>query len=410
MQRQNDSSDLDFRDPAIPGHSLVNALWQRDLMRLSDRGRASELVGDRWAELCAEALAHWVGTIRTGPIEPDQAESPNYEIDHIARLDDIPSIAATASREKLQNPDFLLIGHRASTQIVQPADAKFSVETAKSKQVSGDVAANLIHLGPVVTDHVPGLHEDPVVTDGFFLCPNFILTHYMMLRKGGPRGGVSVPREQIELLPVTAEGFMQPLDGRDLALWLAELDAFPISPRESLLLFLYYFRVARACVGCWVDQTAPLLAYKDVQVVDMTAVQEMARQFGTGSASAWEVVLQWDAMAEQVRRQRAAIDRAASMPLTSGELRTRIEVLAKKAGITAPSVGKVRRAIGGWFRSRMREEFGAISPPVQNMPALLKDVSGTALELRPELLSEVDMAVLKSKQDAHGVIASPTSH
>lgn len=408
MQQQLDYSELYFRDSAIPGGTLVNALWHRDLMRLSDRGRASELVGDRWAELCAEALDTWIGAPRSIPVIDEGPKS--YNVERIARLDDIPAIASAASREKLQNPDFLLIGHCEDTQIVQPADAKFSVETAKSKQVSADVAASLILLGPVVTDHVTNLREHADVTDGFFLCPDFSLTHYMLHRHGGPRGGVTVPREQIELLPVTAPGFMESLDGRDLALWLGELDGFPISPSETLLLFLYYFRVARACVGCWIDQTAPLLAYKDVPTVDMAAVTEVAVQLGGRSSSAWQIVLTWDAIADQVRRQRVAIDHAASMPLTSGELRSRIEAFAKRAGIVAPSPTRVRRAIGSWFRSRMREEYGAIHPPVDNLPALLKDLSGTAHGLRPELLFEVEQVVLQTGTETNYPTASTSAN
>jgi hypothetical protein len=400
QQRRNDA-DVTFRSPAIPGQSLLHALWQRNLMRLSDRGRASELIGHRWAALCAEALAMQAGKVR--PIPGMGDDSAVFTIAGIARLDDIPQVAATASREKLQNPDFLLIGERDGHQVLQSADAKFSVETAKSKQVSADVVTNLLLLGSVITDHLPELEADAEVVDGFFICPDFSLTHYMLQSKGSPRGGVSVTREQIELLPVSADSFMTSLAGTELALQLARIDAFALSPHESLLLFLYYFRLARACVGCWVDQHAPLLAYKDVTGIDMPAILEFATWLGGRSNTAWDVILQWDAAAEQVRQQRLAVDRAAMLPVSSGELRSHIEAQAKKQGVVAPSMGRIRRVVGAWFRVRLRERFGAIHPPVEDFPHLLHDTSRTAQELRPAMFSEVDRAIAQAvMEDADG--------
>jgi hypothetical protein len=392
LPRSTDFADLEFRSAAIPGGTLVGALWHRDLMRLSDRGRASELVGDRWAELSAVALNAWIGTERPLAHGPN---SESYRVERIARLDDIPAIAAAASRQQLQNPDFLVIGSGTAGSVAQPADAKFSVETAKSKQVSADVAGDLIGLGPIITDHIPGLDVAVQVVDGFFLCPDFSLTHFMLHRRQGTRGSVSVPNEQVSLVPVTANEFMQPVDGRDLALWLATRDGFPISPHESLAFFLYYFRLARACVGCWIDQTAPLLAYRDKPDVDLAAVHAFARELALGDKSAWQLVLEWDALAESVRRQRAAVDHAAALPMASYELKNRIEAVSKRAGIVAPSTSRVRRAVGSWFRSRLRDEFGEINPPVEQLPPLLRQLHAFAQGLRPALLVEIDETTIR---------------
>jgi len=390
QQRRNDT-DLTFRNQAIPGQTLVNALWQRNLMRLSDRGRASELIGHRWAELCAESLEAQTGVAR--PIPGSNGEDATYTVKAVARLDDIPEVAATASREKLQNPDFLLVGHRGGEQVLQSADAKFSVETAKSKQVSADVVTSLLLLGPVITDHLPELRDGFDVIDGFFICPDFSLTHYMMQTKASPRGGVSVSRDQICLLPVTADTFMDSLAGTELALQLAQIDDFPISPHDSLLAFLYYFRLARACVGCWVDQHAPLLAYRDVTEIDMASVLDFGTWLASRSDTAWDVVQKWDEAAEQVRRQRLAVDRAASLPVSSGELRMHIEAQAKRRGIVPPSMGRIRRSVGAWFRLKLRERFGAIDPPVPDLPELLLDMSRTAQELRPAMFHEIDREI-----------------
>jgi hypothetical protein len=412
LPRPTDFADLEFRNAAIPGGTLVGALWHRDLMRLSDRGRASELVGDRWAELCASALNAWIGTNR--PLAPG-SDGVDYRVGRIARLDDIPAIAEAASRQQLQNPDFLLIGSNANGSVVQPADAKFSVETAKVKQVSADVAAGLIGLGPVITDHIPSLDDAVSVVDGFFLCPDFSLTHHMLQRRQGTRGSVGVPVEQVSLVSVTPDAFMQPVDGRDLALWLATRDSFPISPHESLAFFLYYFRLARACVGCWVDQTAPLLAYRDKPDIDLEIVHAFARDLAQGQGSAWQLVLDWDARAETVRRQRAAVDHAAALPMASYELKNRIEAVSKRAGLVAPSTSKVRRAVGSWFRSRLREEFGEVTPPVDQLPAMLRNLHTYAQGLRPALLVEVDETTVRfaaSSEPAEEPVpaAQPAAH
>lgn len=383
--------ELDFRSADIPGGTFVNALWHRDLMRLSDRGRASELVGDRWAEICSQYLDGLAGTARWFTGDCDNPDA--YIVRQIARLDDVPAIARIASSHHLQNPDFLIVGDRDAMVVVQSADAKFSVETAKSKQVSAEVAANLIALGPVVTMHIPRLAPESEMIDGFFLCPDFSLTHHMMQRTRGPHGSVSVPHQQIELVPISAPDFMAGLQGRDLALWLADRDSFPVSAKQNLLAFLYYFRLSRACAGCWIDQTAPLLSQKELSIVDDAEVLATAVSLTEEADSAWAIVQKWDSLAEQTRRQRTAVDQATSLPMSSGELRTAVEAYAKRSGCVAPSPSKVRRMIGAWFRSRIHDDFGSLLPPVDDFPKLLEKLSLASKGLRPQLPAEIERSV-----------------
>ena len=75
---------------------MVAALYDRTFMQLSDRGGASNLVGEQWAALCAGALTDTgPGTIpvRTGP--DDVVATTTVRLDHI------PAIARVASRHKL---------------------------------------------------------------------------------------------------------------------------------------------------------------------------------------------------------------------------------------------------------------------------------------------------------------------
>ena len=68
----------------------------------------------------------------------------------LVRLDDIPSVASTAAKRGLQNPDLLLFGEREGRRFIQGADAKFSIETARVKQVSPEVVEALLGIGPVI--------------------------------------------------------------------------------------------------------------------------------------------------------------------------------------------------------------------------------------------------------------------
>jgi hypothetical protein len=50
-----------------------------------------------------------------------------------------------------------------------------------------------------------------------------------------------------------------------------------------------------------------------------------------------------------------------------------------------PSLNKVRRRIGSWFKDQLIEDFGPIMPPVEDFPHILQRLSARANELRPEL-------------------------
>ena len=41
------------RSPLLPGGDMVSALFDREVMGFADRGGASNLVGDRWADIAA---------------------------------------------------------------------------------------------------------------------------------------------------------------------------------------------------------------------------------------------------------------------------------------------------------------------------------------------------------------------
>lgn len=372
-------AELDYASSAFPGGTLLASVYDPVYMQLSDRGGASNMVGDRWADLCAEALAG--ERLAEGNLWRGEGGAI---ADSSVRLDDIPEIARTASRHKLQNPDFLMLGDLADRQVLWAADAKFSVDTARSKQVSGDVVRALLDLGDTVRRLVPGLDPDLAIHDGVFLCPDYALSHRLLRDRRGPRRA-TVKHHEVRLIEVTSNQFLHPLGQAGLQSFLAGLDSLPINPDRSLMLGLYYFRLARAALGCWQDQTAPLLAHRDPFTIDEAAIENEARALATMKTSAWGLVQRWNDVAEVVRRQRTAVDQVTSLPINGKQLRDQIVLASAAAGVTPPSGTRVRRAIGAWYRSRIREQFGPVHPPARNFGGLLEEMGQYSRSLQPEI-------------------------
>ncbi len=372
-------AELDFATNALPGGSLLGSVYDRAYMQLADRGGASNLVGDRWADLCAEALNQ--------PAQPpaDIWRGEGEALAEMAvRLDDIPEIARTASLNKLQNPDFLMLGSNMGGKVLWAADAKFSVDTARSKQVSGDVVRSLLDLGDTVRRLVPGFDPDLAIHDGVFLCPDYALTHRLLRDRRGPRRA-TVKQHEVRLIDVSSDQFLEPLGQVGLRRFLAGLDELPIDPERSLMLGLYYFRLGRAALGCWQDQTAPLLTFRDAPPVDDQALAREARALATIRTSAWGLIQRWNDEADAVRRQRTAVDGATSLPINGKQLREQIVFASTAAGVAPPSSTRVRRAIGAWYRGRIREQFGPIQPPVENFHDMLDALARYSKSLHPEV-------------------------
>lgn len=378
-----------IRSRLLPGGDLVAAVLDRTVMGLADRGLASNLVGDRWADVSADHAAEWLG--RPRPI-PDGG--PPLLVERVARLDAIPAVAALASRRGLQNPDLLLVGRRDGIEAVIAADAKFSVETARAKQVSPEVVLALLGLRaelPLVFD---GMHDDPALAPGLFLCPDYPLTHLMLHRR---RGIVrtTVRPEEVALVPVAAATFFAPLEGAGVMAPLAAVDALPVSIDESLLAGLYYFRLARAAVGFWLDATKPLLVFEDRPVPDEPAIRAEASTRAAGARSAFDLILRWNDDVQTIRNQRAAVDQVAGLPVHTKDLRAEVERLALAAGSPEPpSLNQVRRRVGAWWRGELRERLGPLLPPVADLGPVLADVARAARGLEPRLPAEIERIVL----------------
>jgi hypothetical protein len=374
----------------LPGGNLISALFDREVMMLADRGGASNLIGDRWADLAASHAATWVGGER---VLNGTAEHP-LRVARVERLDDNPRIAAAASRRGLQNPDLFLIGERDGQEIIQAADAKFSVETARAKQVSPDVVRGLLDLAEELPELFPGLPPGLDIEPGVFLSPDYPLTHLMLRRRHGIVRTTVRPHEVI-LVPVAPDRFWDGVEGASIMPPLAGVDDLPVRPETNLLAGVYYFRLARAAVGFWLDATKPLLLHMDVVTVDEPVIRDETERRVRDADSALGLIRQWDAEVQTIRDQRAAIDQVAGLPIPGRELRTLVTSIAAAVGGEPPSANQARRRLGAWYRGELRDRVGPIYPPVADLSAVLQQVAGASREIAPRVETELRRVVVE---------------
>ena len=390
------------RSPLLPGGDIVSALFDREVMSLADRGGASNLIGDRWADIAATHVAAWIGTEHH--LHADDQEP--LRIVRVDRLDAMPAVAAAASKRGLQNPDLLLIGQRGDRQAIQAADAKFSVETARSKQVSPEVVLGLLELRKYVPGLLDGVSERLQVEPGVFLCPDYPLTHLMLRhRRGIVR--TTVRPDEVVLVPAAPDRFWDGVPGAEIIAPLADTDRLPIQPDENLMAGVYYFRLARAAVGFWLDATKPLLLHNDVLTVDIGAVRDETARRSAAAGSAIELIRRWDADVQQIRNQRFAVDQAAAPPIPGRDLRVLVAKIAQSTGADPPSANQVRRRLGAWYRGALRDRFGPMLPPVADLPSILRQLTDAGRDLAPQAERELERIILELVAEASSGAASP---
>ncbi len=371
--------DVEIVSDKLPGRTFVTACLDRRIMALADRGQSSGAVGDRWAAMCAEAVRVWTGAEQSAP-----GGSDPFRISRVVRLDDISAVAATASKRGLQNPDFLVLGTDDDETIVQGLDAKFSAETAKPRQVSAGVVSDLLQLRALLEPITGPMPEDVIVIDGMFLCPDYLLTRLVF--KGQP--GMlrpSVRPDQVMLIEAPADDFFRPVPGGNLISGIARVDDLPVEIEDSLLASLYYFRLVRSVAGIQSDERRPLLGNGERYEVDYDIVSGDLEDRRSRAVSAIELVREWDRDADLIRGQREAVEQVAALPIIAGELRDRIGRAAFASGRLAPSVNRVRRRIGSWYRTELHQLVGPVMPPVDDLGVTLDRIGQAGRSLMPGL-------------------------
>jgi len=353
------------RNPFAAG-SLVRSLFHRPLMILADRGGASGTVGERWGHHCARYL---------DGLEGSQLSLPNGRsgsVARVVRLDTIPAINRFASRHSLSNPDFLIELDTEEGRVLAAADAKFSIETARSKQVSAEIVLALIEtegspIAPVVDLAVP-------LADGLFLTPNFQLTHEVMSGRFGI-GRLNIRRPQVHLVPATSEDLFDHEPTRTYIDAFAAIDGYRDAWRGDLMLGLYGLRCGASAVGCWRDEVRPLLGTVEDDAATPGRVLADIEARSRGSRTGWELLQAWDAEADSIRAQRVAVGRAAQLPMPARDLRTLVERAATRLGVGEPSLNYVRRQLSTLTRERLEVQFGVLNPPLDDDGRTLAAIS-----------------------------------
>lgn len=376
----------------LPGGNLVAAIMDRSLMRLSDRGGASGLIGDRWAALCAETLSGWVGDPSAQPGQ----NGTTIWVDRVIRLDDLPHIACMASRQKLQSPDFLVLGRVHGQPAIQAADAKFSVETARSRQVSTHVLAELLTHLPEIRAMLGDEWAGAELVPGMFLCPDYPLTGYMLRGQRGLRR-VTVRPHEVTLLPVEAHAFLAALPAAELVPAMFAADRLAIDPDESVLAALYYYRLVRACITCWVDETRPLLGHPERQMPELDVIRDGIARHRAASTSAYGVLMAWQRDAARVQADREQVERAAALPIAARDLRALIST--RCGDDDAPSMNQVRRRLASWYNAQLLAAIGPIHPPVADLEPVLRAIRAVAGSLRQATQAEAVHIVTSLREE-----------
>ena len=368
--------DLMLRSNAFPARTLLDSYYDRDVTQLSDRGLASNMIGDRWSDVAAEVIERWAGA---AIVMPDHSL---VDVHRVYRLDITPQIATIASRRKLQNPDFIIAGKRDGQNVIFAVDAKFSIDTAKSAQVANETLSALLEVGAPITDWLPDLATSAAVQDGYFISPDMPLSHYVLGRSRG-RLAARVSTQQTLLIPVQPVPFLKDLSGSRLLGPLATLDGFRDQLRSNMLLSMYYFRLARACYGAYAETARPIFGPALNDDDPTSSVERLTIEFAHSASSSWDVVQQWDTLAEHVRRQREAAYAAMAFPMANREFRDRIVAESLKREVVAPSINNVRKRVGAWYRGQFDQQLGTVMPPVADMPALLQQIHRIAADVMP---------------------------
>ena len=330
-------------------------------MGLADRGGASGHVGKAWGEISAAWLARQVG--REFPIRGGEPAVVTDVID----IDSIPGLAEFASSRGLQNPDFLVEIEAGGERALTAADAKFSIETGKPRQVSAAIVHALLNSenSPVR----PRVGDSERIFDGFFISPDFELTHQVLSGRVGILRAVVSPDTVVPIPADPSEIFAD--EGLAEALTVLEgIDVRPTGWRDDLVAALYYGRCAFACLACHFDATKPLLG-PAAGGPSITALAEEIVDRRVAARSTWSLVSRWDEDAELVRAIRVQVHQAAEVGIPNRVLRELVEREADRAGVIAPSLSRVRRELAIWASGELFARFGVVNHPVEDLRKLL---------------------------------------
>jgi hypothetical protein len=363
-------------------------VFDSQIMRLSDKGGASHMIGESWSDVVAGELEGWTGKVIPVP----RSDLRNGIVTDIHRLDTIPGVAARASRLGLKNPDFLAHVQCNGRGTVIGVDAKFSIETAREEQVSVEATSRLFEKDELLTALLPTMPDIPKFARGMFVSPDYNLTRAMFRQRMGHRR-MTVSRHDVVLVDVPGADMFARVGEPRVMRRLIALDSLPIDPWSSLLAGQYYFRLSCAMFGLALDEQLPLLGHHEVRT-DVSHVLKQVERRASRVDSAWALVLLWDRDVEHIRRQRLALHQVVGSPVSGVELRELADTtLVHLAPEARPSRNQVRKTLGKMFTDDVIGRTGVIMPPLDDFPSELERVAAVSRDVAERYRTDIDAIV-----------------
>lgn len=388
--RTSAGTAYDIRDAKLPGNSLIEAIFNRRLMSWSDRGGASMLLGDCWAEHCRTQLDRMAGDLVPIP------GSEHFRLRRVLRLDDNPEVEREANLNQLENPDFLLIGTGPENEtFVQAADAKFAADRIKESQVSVSAVEDLLKIPEsgatraLLRKAVEDLSQgEIVVVPGVFLSPESPFTDALLDRaRRGPRG--VEPGEILVRLPVDPGALFDTAAPARLIPTMARVDRLPVSPRENLLAAVYYLRTSCACFHLWDEQTRPYFDLApDLEPPEPGVIAAEVARRAANTSSAYSLLVGWHRDLRDIISARKSISDAVSLPVGMDEIRSAVG--ENGSGKASAAVRRARGTLEGSYRKKLFDSMGSIhSDDPRPVKAIIDDIRQRSRELRPDLVREL---------------------
>lgn len=356
-------------------------------------GGSSARIGERWSDIVSQHIDSLVGAEVAIP------GGGSHVVDEVIRLDALPHVAYAASKRSLQNPDFVLLGHDDGQRTMQAADAKFSIETARSKQVSVEMLIALADVGPSYTNLLGPWQTEGTIVPGLFFGPQSALTAFVL---SGGRGitRATVHPDEIVLLAVSGAELTGPVPGGGARRRLAELDHLLSLSNVELLVGLYYTRLSSAAGASWYDMHRPLFGQSSLSGPDFDAVEDEIAQRVPQHRNGFELINRWAVEAEDVRADRGALNQAAGLPLPNRELREWTLADATAAGVQPPSLNRVRKELQRWVHDQLLDEIGVIEPSQANIPARISQIRALVGAIAPGARAETRRIVLRIRVES----------
>lgn len=380
-----------IRSPKLPGGTLISAVLDRKLMGWSDRGGASRIFGEIWSEHCWHYLSNGAKIFQNQPYDHARAR--------IIRLDDIPEIAIQAGRNKLPNPDFLILSPDPdSTYSVRAVDAKFAVDRLRRTQISPDSIRDLIELPGslariAIEQHIGDAIESQLAyRDGLFLGPSSLLNDYFY-RELTAGEDPTIPAEELHLVPVESDSLFESVEDRPVMEQLKQVDQLEAEITSGpIVLDMYYLRLATAARWFETQAQTPLLSKESSEPAAIEDVVRATFERIDPGESAYGLIEQWALVTDQVIERQKQVRDAARLPIRMSELRKLLE----QEGLEPENrtVRKTRGILERRFMNRLIEETGTIpAVPEDQIPSVVKLVKSTSRSLRDEMQVEAHRVI-----------------